>query len=195
MLSPRNDIHPSSKKTKTKPNTKSNDKSASSFFGFKRGFLNHTNSSSIMPSSSCAATATATTMMTTTSPSPTFPTTHAFSSNADYDTPQVAAAAAVAEPTLPPSIPDPQNEDECVLCCYPFPLKENGSCYKSCCGELICQGCIIAQKRTLIIGTDVKKPIAGSKEEDLEFITILESAEQMMVCPFCRAKSPTNDKE
>ena len=148
-----------------------------------------------MPSSSCAATATATTMMTTTSPSPTFPTTHAFSSNADYDTPQVAAAAAVAEPTLPPSIPDPQNEDECVLCCYPFPLKENGSCYKSCCGELICQGCIIAQKRTLIIGTDVKKPIAGSKEEDLEFITILESAEQMMVCPFCRAKSPTNDKE
>ena len=52
----------------------------------------------------------------------------------------------------------------------------------------------MAQKRTLIIGTNVKKPIAGSKLQELEFIRILTS-KQIMVCPFCRTKDPTNDKE
>ena len=105
-----------------------------------------------------------------------------------------AAAAAPAEPP-PPSMEDPH--DECVLCCYPLPLKVKGECqsvYKVCCGEEICMGCIIAQQRTLIIGTNVKKPIQGSREEELEFIRMLTS-EQIMVCPFCRAKDPTNYKE
>ena len=84
--------------------------------------------------------------------------------------------------------------DECVLCCYPFPLKPEDSVYHACCGELICKGCIVAQRRTLIIGTNVKKPIAGSKEEELEFLTILLS-KQIIVCPFCRAKKPKNSKE
>ena len=101
-------------------------------------------------------------------------------------------AAAVEEAALPPSTPDPQ--DECVLCCYPFPLKLAGSVYHECCGEVICWGCIIAQKRTLIIGTNVMKPIAGSKGEELEFIRILAS-KQTMICPFCRAEDSTNDKE
>ena len=65
--------------------------------------------------------------------------------------------------------------------------------YHACCGELICNGCIIAQKRTLIIGSNVTKPIAGSKGEDLEFITIL-SSKRIMVCPFCRSPT-TNAKE
>ena len=117
------------------------------------------------------------------------------SSNVDYDTSTEAAAAAA--PTEVPQPPSPSTEDqydECVLCCYPFPMKKIESCYKSCCGELICNGCIIAQHRTLIIGTNVKKPIAGSKEEESEFLTII-SSEQIMLCPFCRAKEPTNDKE
>ena len=103
-----------------------------------------------------------------------------------------AAAAATAEPP-PPSPEDPQDEDECVLCCYLLPLKVDESQYKECCGELICDGCIIAQIRTLIIGSDVTKPIAGSKEEDLEFITIV-SSKPIMVCPFCRGVT-TNSKE
>ena len=102
------------------------------------------------------------------------------------------ATAAVEEAAVPPSTPDPQ-DDECVLCCYPFPL-ELGSVYKECCGEVICHGCIIAQRRTLVIGTNVKKPIAGSKGEQLEFIMMMGS-ELPKVCPFCRAKAPTNSKE
>ena len=115
-------------------------------------------------------------------------------SAAEYDTTAEATAAAPTEPQPSPPTSAEDPHDECVLCCYPHPLKEKESRYKACCGELICNGCIIAQKRTLIIGTNVKKPIKGSKEEQLEFTTILCS-KQIMVCPFCRAKEPTNSKE
>ena len=139
--------------------------------------------------------------MTTASPkpSPPLPAIQATrpSSNVEDDTPEAdaaaAAAAAAAEQTLPPSKQDPP-EDECVLCAYPLPLKTNESLYKSCCGELICGGCIIAQKRTLIIGTNVKKPIKGSREEEQEFRTMLTS-KRRFVCPFCRKPEPTNIKE
>ena len=42
----------------------------------------------------------------------------------------------------------------------------------------------------------MKKLIAGSREEELEFefMTML-LLEQIMACPFCRAPEPTNDKE
>ena len=120
------------------------------------------------------------------SPSPEIQTTRA--SSIEYDTPAEAAAPAANTETSspPPSIPDPQ--DECVLCCYPFPLKLAGSVYHECCGEVICWGCIIAQKRTLIIGTNVMKPIAGSKGEELEFIRILASKQTMYGMPIlpCR---------
>ena len=107
-------------------------------------------------------------------------------------TPQPAATA-TTEASSPPSTDDP-HEDACVLCCYPFPLSENESTYQSCCGEMICNGCVIAQKRTLIIGTNVMKPIANSKEEDLEFITITGS-KQVMECPFCRKPYAITFKE
>ena len=42
-------------------------------------------------------------------------------------------------------------------------------------GVLICWDCIIAERRTLIIGTNVKKLIqqGSSKEEELEFMSAL----------------------
>ena len=148
QITTRTDIHPSSKRTKPK----SNEKPASSSFGFKRGFLNNTNASLATIQTKRAS-----------------------------FTAEAATAAATTE------------HDECVLCCYPFPVTEIESRYKECCGELICRGCIIAQQRTLIIGTNVKKPIAGSREEGLEFMKIL-SSEQIMVCPFCRAEDSTNEE-
>jgi len=58
-------------------------------------------------------------------------------------------------------------------------------------------GCIITtQQRTRIIGTNVKKLIAGSREEELEFRTILESEQRWgAVCPFCRSRAPRNSNE
>ena len=154
---------------------------ASSSFGFKRGFLNN-NSSSTSSSSVRSAT---TTIATVARP---FQNTRA-SSN-EYGKTDKTKSAEVPPPSS--STEDPH--DECVLCCYPLPIQENESQYHECCGELICNGCSIAQKRTLIIGTNVTKPIKGSTEEELEFKTILCS-KLRVVCPFCRAKGPTNQKE
>ena len=128
---------------------------------------------------------------------PTSQTTSAVSSTDDDDATTVTTAKATVAATAPTKPPPPSTEDsheECVLCCYPLPVNVREILYKECCGEVICTGCLIAQRRTLIIGTNVKKPIAGSKEEELEFMTILAS-EQVIVCPFCRAKEPSNPKE
>ena len=104
------------------------------------------------------------------------------------------ATMATATTTGSPAPTAEAEPDECVLCCYPLPLKLKESIYKSCCGEVICQGCVIAQKRTLVIGTDVKKPIKGSKEEEREFMMMILS-KQSFPCPFCRTEQPTNVKE
>ena len=110
-------------------------------------------------------------------------------------TAEAAAAAATTEPPPPASTSTEEDpNDECVLCCYPLPLRRDYSRYNSCCGEIICMGCIIAQKRTLIIGTNVKKPIAGSKEEELEFLTIHRSKRRFL-CPFCREPLPRSKKK
>ena len=124
-----------------------------------------------------------------------------------------AEPAKAPPPQQQPAMRDPH--DECVLCAYPLPLHLYESTYKSCCGEIICNGCILAQQRTLIIGTNVKKPIKGSNEEEQEFALLFISKqkikgskeaekknrefmlllEQNCVCPFCRTEQPINDKE
>lgn len=100
-----------------------------------------------------------------------------------------ATTAAEVSPS-PPSSSTEDPDDECVLWCYPLQQNPQNYRYKECCGKVICMGCIIAQQCTLIIGTNVKKPIQGSWEEELEFRKIFAS-EQIMVCPFCRAQEPT----
>ena len=110
--------------------------------------------------------------------------------------PTIAGSPAPTAEAEPAEAPPHDECDECVLCCYPLPLKLDETTYKSCCGEMICDGCVIAQQRTLIIGTDVKKPIKGSKEEEREFRTILLSNQScVLVCPFCRMKPPITEKE
>ena len=157
---------------------------ASSSFGFKRGFLNNTNSSSTLSSSVRSATTTTATIV----PSATIQTTRASSTSEAV----IATATTEAPQSPPPRTEDPQ--DECVLCCYPLPLEEHESVYHECCGHVICNGCTVARRRTLDIGTNVKKPIKGSKEEEEEFMLILCS-EWPIVCPFCRKGVPENDTE
>ena len=154
---------------------------ASSSFGFKRGFLNN-NSSSTSSSSSVRS---ATTTTATVAPPSTIQSTRT-STNEDDTTDETEPAEA-----LQPSMLDPQ--EECVLCAYPLPLDGAESNYQSCCGETICNGCIIAQQRVHIIGTNVEKPIKGSKAEEREFMEILLSGGY--VCPFCRAKLARGAKE
>ena len=126
----------------------------------------------------------------TASPSPS----SSVKSGSDILTEAANAMRTVSPPQAETASTEVPHEEECVLCCYLLPLQVDEIQYKHCCGELICDGCIIAQKRTLIIGSNVKQPIASSMEEDLEFIMI-HSSKQIMVCPFCRSKISTRDKE
>ena len=146
-------------------------KASSSSFGFKRGFLN-TNSSSTSSSTVRSAT-----------------TTTASKGSITADETEPAKAPTSSQPST-----EDQQDDECVLCCYPLPLNRTESRYKECCGELICMGCIMAEERVLILGENIEKPIPGSPEEDREFLTMLLS-EHICVCPFCRAEAPTTAEE
>ena len=184
MSSSRNDnMHPPSSSTTT---NKSKAKSSSSF-GFKRGFLT-TNSLSSSPSSS--------------SPPSSMSRTTTVLSQLGLDTastmPNEKAASATASaatafaPPSPPSAEKPR--DLCPICCYALPEAAMKSRYKSCCGEMICMGCLYGQHRTLVLGTGVKMPLKGSKEEEQEFERMCYSKIPML-CPFCRAKEPYNNTE
>jgi len=61
----------------------------------------------------------------------------------------------------------PKNED-CPICFIRMPCLSTGYKYKSCCGKVICSGCIYAVKN-MIKGADL--------------------------CPFCRTSAPSSNKE
>jgi hypothetical protein len=64
---------------------------------------------------------------------------------------------------------EPPPREECPICFLPRPLEDGESRYKSCCGKIICGGCIYAVN------------IAGRDERDL--------------CPFCRTPPATSERE
>ena len=61
----------------------------------------------------------------------------------------------------------PPPEEDCPICFLPMPSLGTGRKYNSCCGKVICSGCIVANK--------------GLKSKDL--------------CPFCRTPAPYTHKE
>jgi len=61
----------------------------------------------------------------------------------------------------------PKNEEDCPICFLRMPSFDTGYKYKSCCGKVICSGCIYANSKL--------------HEDDL--------------CPFCRTPSHTTDKD
>ena len=134
------------------------------------------------------------------SSSPAIRTTQRASSNVESDSPAAEHDVAAAEP--PPPLPPPLLEDECAICCYLLPLNPNESIYKSCCGKMICLGCVLGQTRVRVIGENVNVPLKGSKEEEREFKMIYysestpitgskeeERSELGSLCPFCNAKN------
>ena len=64
--------------------------------------------------------------------------------------------------------PPPQFED-CPICFLRMPYLDSGSTYISCCGKVICTGCIYAVQSR-----------ATKEEED--------------ICPFCRTPPPTEEE-
>jgi len=66
----------------------------------------------------------------------------------------------------------PPPEEDCPICFLPLPSLEWGTRYKTCCGKMICSGCVYA-------------PVydnQGNKVDNKK-------------CPFCRIPSPSTDEE
>ena len=66
--------------------------------------------------------------------------------------------------------PDETHLGECPICFLPMPLDPEKSMFHSCCSNLICMGCIVAQMR-------INK----------------DDSEKATRCPFCREPAPDND--
>ena len=70
---------------------------------------------------------------------------------------------------------DPPEREECPICMLPLPFGENQSMLKSCCGKVLCTGCIHAQ---------IKEEYRSGKEK-----------EDTAKCAFCRMPTTKTDKE
>ena len=66
----------------------------------------------------------------------------------------------------------PLEYEDCPICFLRMPLLRTGRRYQSCCGRVICSGCIYANKNML-----------SNNNEDHD------------VCPFCRIPAPVSDEE
>ena len=66
--------------------------------------------------------------------------------------------------------PDGSHEGECPICFLPMPLENEKSAFMSCCGQLICMGCIHAS-----------------------YVSNIHDHAKASTCVFCR--TPTSDKE
>ena len=147
-------------------------------FGFKKGFLEKKSSSS----SSCTTTAV--------SPPSSFRSTSIVLNKND-----VTAGIATGAATSPPSSTEcraPQSgRDECPICYHVLPLANCDSVYMSCCGKVICQGCIVGRERAQVKESGFI--IEGKTPEDKQFMLILKHWSGL--CPFCRAEYPANEEE
>ena len=70
---------------------------------------------------------------------------------------------------------DPPPREDCPICFLPLPIAADKQSFKSCCGKIICLGCIHAMAME-----DIKK---GKKKEEID------------MCPFCRTLRPSSDEE
>ena len=61
----------------------------------------------------------------------------------------------------------PPPMDDCPICMLPLPAMETGRKYRSCCGKMICSGCIYA----------------------------VEKRDGVGLCPFCRTPTPSTEEE
>ena len=71
---------------------------------------------------------------------------------------------------------EPQPPDECPICCLPLPINLKELSFKTCCGNVICNGCTNA-----MIDEAVRR---GKK-----------NVEEAIICAFCRTPVETSDEE
>ena len=102
------------------------------------------------------------------------------------------------ETTLDPSSvsqecePESSPRRECPICYHRLPLEEAGHIYHTCCGQVLCNGCVIGKQRTQL--KELRKIIEGITSEEEQFRLISKRGMKIYVCPYCRAPSPDDEQ-
>ena len=73
--------------------------------------------------------------------------------------------------------------DECPICLLPLPLNAGHSAFESCCGKVICNGCVVAMKEEalgrgkIVLCAFCRAPRANSDEEEVKRLKKLMEAD------------------
>ena len=102
------------------------------------------------------------------------------------------------ETTLDPSSVTQQCEPEsshreCPICYHRLPIDKSEHGYLSCCGQVICHGCMLGEQRTQL--KELGIIIEDTTPEEEQFRLIKEHGMEIYICPYCRALFPEDDEE
>ena len=87
------------------------------------------------------------------------------------------------------TIPSPRRE--CPICYHVLPFDTGEHFYHSCCGQVICNGCVVGTQRARL--KELGRIIEGTTPIEEQFRLIKKHG--IKLCPYCRAASPTTDEE
>ena len=94
--------------------------------------------------------------------------------------------------------PESSSHPECPICYHGLPLKKIEHVYHACCGQVICNGCMVGKQRTQLKESQLKELgiiVEDTTPEEEQFRLIKEYGSQIYVCPYCRASAPDSDEE
>ena len=92
----------------------------------------------------------------------------------------------------------PSHETTCPICFHRLPLQKSEHVYHTCCGQVICDGCVIGQQRTQLKEPQFKElgiMIEDTTPEEEQFRLIEQHGNSIYVCPYCRAPFPKGAEE
>ena len=98
------------------------------------------------------------------------------------------------------SNPLPAQETTCPICFHRLPLQKSEHVYHTCCGQVICDGCVIGKMRTQLKEPqpqfkELGRIIEGTTPEEEQFRLIKKYGNHIYVCPYCRAPFPEDWEE
>ena len=107
----------------------------------------------------------------------------------------LSAIADMSEP-IPSECLPLEYRAECGICSYTLPLDPKQSVYESCCGQIICQGCVVASRKAKIRMHELmslQESMPDVPRESLEFQIMTNS--KNIRCAYCRGTRPNNCEE
>ena len=82
---------------------------------------------------------------------------------------------------------------ECPICLHGLPINIEEHVYHTCCGQVICSGCMIGKQRTQL--KELGKIDEGTTPEEEQFRLIHDHGMDISVCPYCRTAPYEGDEE